>query len=90
MLSNRELFAGTVDPFVTTLVILLTDMYTNKQTGEIEWLNWDIETIKMDQEEWEADMVLNMGQILSIPFVLIGIAVLVRAIILNRKANKQA
>ena len=49
-----------------------------------------IETIKMDQEEWEADMVLNMGQILSIPFVLIGIAVLVRAIILNRKANKQA
>lgn len=51
MLSNRDLFAGTVDPFVTTLVILLTDMYTNKETGEIEWLNWDIETIKMELED---------------------------------------
>lgn len=51
MLSNRDLFAGTVDPFVTTLVILLTDMYTNKETGEIEWLTWDIETIKMELED---------------------------------------
>ena len=51
MLSNRDLFAGTVDPFVTTLVILLTDLYTNKETGEIEWLNWDIETIKMELED---------------------------------------
>lgn len=51
MLSNRDLFAGTVDPFVTTLVVLLTDMYTNKETGRIEWLDWDIETIKMELED---------------------------------------
>lgn len=31
-----------------------------------------IETLKADQEAFEADMVLNMGQILSIPFVIVG------------------
>lgn len=51
MLSNRDLFTGEIDPFVTTLVVLLTDMYTNKETGEISWLNWDIETIKLELED---------------------------------------
>ena len=38
-----------------------------------------IEFIKNDQVEFEADMLLNMGQILSIPFVLLGIGFLVYA-----------
>lgn len=51
MLSNRDIFAGVVDPYVTTLVVLLTDMYTNQKTGNIDWLNWDIETIKLELED---------------------------------------
>jgi prolipoprotein diacylglyceryltransferase len=43
-----------------------------------------IEFIKEDQEAFEAGMVLNMGQWLSIPFVLGGIALVVLA--LKRKA----
>ena len=43
-----------------------------------------IETIKMDQEDFEADMVLNMGQILSIPFVIVGIIILTRLYMKNR------
>lgn len=35
-----------------------------------------IEFIKEPQEPWEADMVLNMGQWLSIPFVMVGIFML--------------
>ena len=31
-----------------------------------------IEFLKNDQEKFEADMFLNMGQLLSIPFVLAG------------------
>ncbi len=38
-----------------------------------------IEYVKNVQEPWEADMVLNMGQLLSIPFVLLGIFLIVRA-----------
>ena len=38
-----------------------------------------IEFIKNDQVDFEANMVLNMGQLLSIPFVLIGIGFLVYA-----------
>ncbi len=38
-----------------------------------------IEFIKNDQVAFEADMVLNMGQILSIPFILLGIGFLVYA-----------
>lgn len=36
-----------------------------------------IEFLKHNQSTFEADMVLNMGQLLSIPFVLIGIASIV-------------
>ena len=38
-----------------------------------------IEFIKNDQVEFEASMALNMGQLLSIPFVLLGIGFLVYA-----------
>ncbi|HPR61404.1 MAG TPA: prolipoprotein diacylglyceryl transferase, partial [Prolixibacteraceae bacterium] len=43
-----------------------------------------IEFIKEDQEAFEAGMALNMGQWLSIPFVLGGIVLVVLA--LKRKA----
>jgi len=39
-----------------------------------------IEYIKEDQEAFEAGMALNMGQWLSIPFVLLGVWLLLRAI----------
>ena len=38
-----------------------------------------IEFIKNDQVDFEADMLLNQGQLLSIPFVLLGIGLLVWA-----------
>jgi prolipoprotein diacylglyceryl transferase len=38
-----------------------------------------IEFVKNDQVDFEADMLLNMGQILSIPFVFLGIGFLVYA-----------
>lgn len=38
-----------------------------------------IEFIKNDQEAFEADMLLNMGQLLSIPFVLLGLFFMIRA-----------
>lgn len=39
-----------------------------------------IEFIKEDQEAFEAGMMLNMGQWLSIPFVLVGIFLIARAV----------
>jgi prolipoprotein diacylglyceryl transferase len=39
-----------------------------------------IEFIKEDQEAFEAGMMLNMGQWLSIPFILVGVFLIVRAI----------
>lgn len=38
-----------------------------------------IEFIKNDQSDFEADMVLNMGQLLSIPFVIFGVWLIIRA-----------
>lgn len=38
-----------------------------------------IEFIKNNQEAFEADMVINMGQCLSIPFILAGIFFIIRA-----------
>lgn len=38
-----------------------------------------IEFVKNVQEPWEAGMALNMGQLLSIPFVLLGIFFIIRA-----------
>ena len=53
----------------------------NKQTGFIFGLllfllfstRFFIEFLKEDQSAFEAGMILNMGQVLSIPFILIGI-----------------
>lgn len=44
-----------------------------------------IEFTKANQEAWENDMLLNMGQLLSIPYVLIGVGIIIRAFYLNRK-----
>ena len=48
-----------------------------------------IEFVKNDQVDFEADMLLNMGQILSIPFILIGIGFLVYAFVRKQPAMKQ-
>ncbi len=43
-----------------------------------------VESIKQVQEAWESDMIeaigLNMGQVLSIPFILVGIGILIAAL----------
>lgn len=39
-----------------------------------------IEFLKENQETWEADMAINMGQILSLPFILAGIALTILSI----------
>lgn len=44
-----------------------------------------IEFLKANQEPWEDQYLLNMGQILSIPFVILGVAIL---FIRKRQANK--
>ena len=49
-----------------------------------------IEFIKEDQEAFEAGMALNMGQWLSIPFVLFGIFLVVRAIKLPEKVYSKS
>ena len=38
-----------------------------------------IEFVKNDQVEFEAGMALNMGQLLSIPFIIVGIALIIYA-----------
>ena len=39
-----------------------------------------IEFVKNNQVSWEADMVINMGQILSIPFIICGICLIIYAL----------
>jgi prolipoprotein diacylglyceryltransferase len=39
-----------------------------------------VEFIKNDQSDFEADMILNMGQLLSIPFIIYGIYLIINAI----------
>ena len=46
-----------------------------------------IEFIKNDQVEFEANMALNMGQLLSIPFVLLGIGFLIYAFVKKQPAR---
>ncbi len=48
-----------------------------------------IEFIKNDQVDFEANMALNMGQLLSIPFVLLGIGFLVYAYVTKHPAMAQ-
>ena len=38
-----------------------------------------LEFIKNDQEAFEADQLLNMGQLLSLPFIALGIYLIIRA-----------
>ena len=45
-----------------------------------------IEFVKNDQVDFEANMALNMGQLLSIPFVLLGIGFLVYAFVKKQPA----
>ena len=47
-----------------------------------------IEFLKNDQEEFEADMMLNMGQWLSIPFILVGVYFVWRAMRLGKEMKK--
>ena len=44
-----------------------------------------IEFIKNDQVAFEADMVLNMGQLLSIPFILLGVGLVIYAMLCPRQ-----
>lgn len=44
-----------------------------------------IEFVKNPQEEWEASMTLNMGQLLSIPFIIFGLGCIVYAMMRPRQ-----
>jgi prolipoprotein diacylglyceryl transferase len=46
-----------------------------------------IEFIKVDQVEFEHGMILNMGQILSIPFVLLGLFFIIKSILEKGKVK---
>ncbi|MCM1110146.1 MAG: prolipoprotein diacylglyceryl transferase [Clostridium sp.] len=73
------------------LFALLMWMYWRRNAGERSGLllgtffigcflpRFLIEFVKNDQVGFEADMILNMGQLLSIPFILAGIFLVVRA-----------
>lgn len=68
------------------VLLLNLDKYNTRQPGFIFGLffvllfscRFIIEYFKADQASFEADMVLNMGQLLSIPFILFGIAMMYR------------
>lgn len=47
-----------------------------------------VEFVKNDQEAFEAGMLLNMGQLLSIPFVLLGCFCIWRAIRIHKSNNQ--
>lgn len=51
-------------------------------------LRWFHETFKENQVAFENDMTYNMGQLLSIPLVLIGVFIIIRVIILSKKAKE--
>lgn len=79
------------------LFVLLMWMYWKKNAGErpglifgvfFTWLfsaRFIIEFIKNDQVPFEAGMVLNMGQLLSIPFILIGIVLIAYSLKMPRQ-----
>lgn len=80
------------------LFVLLMWMYWKKNAGERPGLIFGvfligiflprflIEFIKNDQVAFEADMTLNMGQWLSIPFVILGIGLIIYAMVQPRVA----
>lgn len=77
------------------LFFLLKWMYWKKNAGERPGMllgvffiilfgtRFLIEFIKNPQVEFEQDMLLNMGQLLSIPFILAGIILCIRALLLK-------
>ena len=78
--------------YLATFVILYLLYWKNKKAKQQEGLligiffigifftRFLIEFVKEDQEVFEAGWMLNMGQWLSIPFILAGIALLIRAL----------
>lgn len=78
--------------YLITFVVLSLLYFKNKKAKTQEGLligiffigifftRFMIEFVKEDQEAFEAGMLLNMGQLLSIPFVLAGIFLIVRAL----------
>lgn len=78
--------------YLTVFVILLLLYWKNKKAKHLEGLlagifffgifftRFIIEFVKEDQEAFEAGWLLNMGQILSIPFILAGIYWIIRAL----------
>lgn len=49
-----------------------------------------IEFVKEVQVPWEKGMTLNMGQLLSIPFILVGIATLILSLVLDKRKKLAA
>lgn len=81
------------------IFVLLHRIYWRKKAGEfiqgsifslflilVFTFRFFIEYVKEDQVAFEAGMKLNMGQWLSIPFVLIGIVLLIYSIRKHRQA----
>lgn len=76
---------------------LLMWMYWKRNAEERPWLltgifllwtfgtRFMIEYLKNPQEDWEADMAINMGQTLSIPFIALGVALIVYALMRPRQ-----
>lgn len=72
--------------------ILLMNLYFKKQAWKKEGLifgiflngifltRFFIEFIKNDQEAFESDMILNMGQLLSLPFIITGCYLIYKAL----------
>ncbi|MDD4142229.1 MAG: prolipoprotein diacylglyceryl transferase [Bacteroidales bacterium] len=84
---------------IITFITLLT-IY-NKQKGKtsngflfglflimIFLFRFFVEYIKNPQVDFERGMSLDMGQLLSIPFILLGVFFLVRAIVIKKRAKK--
>ncbi len=84
----------------TLTFLLLMWLYWKKNAGDIPWLmtgvlftcifiaRFFIEFIKENQVASEVDMALNLGQKLSIPFIALGITLMVLAVSGKTKALK--
>ena len=74
------------------IFLLLMYMYWKKNAGQRQGLifgvflvgvffsRFCIEFLKNNQEEFEENMIMNMGQLLSIPFVIFGIYLIIRSL----------
>lgn len=72
-------------------------MYWKRNAEERPWLltgvfflwtfgaRFLIEYVKNPQEQWETSMTLNMGQWLSVPFIIIGLALIIYAMVRPRQ-----